>query len=210
MPGPLAPADTGSCLAKYAMGSIGLIFSDNRLKVKDIGGRVAMSKIAVIIEDLFEDVEYTEPAESFRSAGHELVHVGLEKGKTVKGKKKDAEARIDLSVGQASVDDFDALLIPGGYSPDQLRIDEKAVAFVRDFVNSGKPVFSICHAPQLLITADVIRGRTITGYTSIVQDIKNAGARFIDQEVVEDGNLISSRNPNDLPAFCKAALSKLG
>ncbi|RJQ87555.1 MAG: type 1 glutamine amidotransferase [Desulfobacteraceae bacterium] len=168
-----------------------------------------MRKIAVIITDYFEDVEYTEPAEAFRSAGHELVHVGLEKGKTVKGKNMTAEVRIDQAVGDASVGDFDALLIPGGYSPDRLRVNEKAVAFARSFVNSGKPVFAICHAPQLLITADVIRGRKITGYTSIIQDIKNAGAEFIDREVVEDENLISSRNPNDIPAFCKAALARL-
>jgi protease I len=168
-----------------------------------------MSKIAVIITDLFEDVEYTEPAEAFRKAGHELVHVGLKEGVTVKGKKQGTAVHIDRSVSKVSVDDFDALLIPGGYSPDQLRVDENAVSFVRSFVNGGKPVFSICHAPQLLITADVIRGKKITGYTSIIQDIKNAGAHFVDQEVVKDGNLISSRNPEDIPAFTKAALAQL-
>jgi protease I len=168
-----------------------------------------MSKVAVIIDDLFEDVEYTEPAEAFRSAGHEIVHVGIENGKTVKGKKKGTEVRIDRAVDEARVDDFDALLIPGGYSPDKLRVHDSAVGFVRTFVNSGKPVFSICHAPQILITADVIRGRMITGYKSVIQDIKNAGAEFVDQEVVEDGNLISSRNPDDIPAFTKAALARL-
>lgn len=168
-----------------------------------------MSNIAVIITDLFEDVEYTEPAEAFRSAGHELIHVGLKKGNTVKGKKKETPVKIDTAVDEASVDDFDALLIPGGYSPDQLRADEKAVGFVRSFMESGKPVFSICHGPQLLITADVIRGKKITGYKSIIQDIRNAGAEFVDQEVVEDGNLISSRNPGDIPAFIKASLAKL-
>ena len=168
-----------------------------------------MSKIAVIIGDYFEDVEYTEPAKSFKSAGHEIIHVGLEKGKTVKGKKKETPVKIDQSVKEVSVDDFDALLIPGGFSPDNLRVDENAVSFVRSFVKSEKPVFAICHAPQILITADVVRGRKVTGYKSIVQDIKNAGAQFIDQEVVEDGNLISSRNPNDIPAFIKASLARL-
>ena len=168
-----------------------------------------MSRIAVIITDYFEDVEYTEPAIAFQKAGHELVHVGIESGKTVRGKKKETPVKIDMAVSEASPDDFDALLIPGGYSPDQLRVDEKAVRFAGSFVKSGKPVFSICHAPQLLITADVLRGRKITGYTSIIQDIKNAGAEFIDKEVVEDGNLISSRNPNDIPAFIKAALTRL-
>jgi protease I len=168
-----------------------------------------MSKIAVIITDMFEDVEYTGPADGFRKAGHELVHVGLEKGRTVKGKNKATPVEIDQGIGEVSVKDFDALLIPGGYSPDKLRVDPKAVEFAGAFVKSGKPVYCICHGPQLLITADVLRGRKVTGYQSIIQDIKNAGAEFIDQEVVEDGNLISSRNPNDIPAFTRAALARL-
>jgi len=168
-----------------------------------------MSRIAVIITDLFEDSEYTDPACAFKEAGHTIVHVGLKTGQIVKGKKQDTPVKIDVAVGECGVKDFDALLIPGGYSPDKLRVDEKAVAFAGDFVASGKPVFSICHGPQLLITADVLRGRTVTGWRSIVQDIKNAGARFLDQEVVEDGNLISSRHPGDLPAFIKACLAAL-
>jgi len=168
-----------------------------------------MSKIAVIIANLFEDSEYTEPAKEFRNAGHELVHVGLKPGETVKGKKKGTPVRIEKSFEDISTGDFDALLIPGGYSPDQLRADDRAVQFVREFVESGKPVFAICHAPQILITADVIRGRKVTGWKSIIQDIKNAGADFLDQEVVEDGNLISSRHPGDLPAFIEASLNHL-
>jgi protease I len=165
--------------------------------------------IAVIIDDFFEDVEYAQPAAAFKKAGHTLVHVGLQKGKIVIGKKRGAKVRIDEAVKDVSVEYFDALLIPGGYSPDKLRVDEDAVQFVRDFVKSGKPVFFICHAPQLLITAKVLKGRKITGWKSIIQDIKNAGAIFLDQEVVEDGNLISSRSPQDLPAFIKASLEKL-
>ncbi|MFO7554978.1 MAG: type 1 glutamine amidotransferase domain-containing protein [Desulfobacterales bacterium] len=168
-----------------------------------------MSKIAVIITDLFEDSEYTEPAEAFKKAGHELIHVGLEEGKTVKGKKEETPVKIDEAVKNVSVADFDALLIPGGYSPDKIRVDQDAVQFTKEFVQSGKPVFLICHAAQLLITADVLRGRKVTGYTSIVQDIKNAGAEYFDQEVVEDGNLISSRHPGDLPKFIETSLKKL-
>ena len=168
-----------------------------------------MSHIAVIITDMFEDSEYTEPAIAFKNAGHSLTHVGLEAGKTVKGKKVNTPVEIEESVYRASVDDFDALLIPGGYSPDQLRVDEHAVKFTKDFMESGKPVFAICHAGQLLITADVIRGRKMTGWKSIVQDIKNAGAEFFDQEVVEDKNLVSSRHPGDLPAFIEACLKRL-
>jgi protease I len=169
-----------------------------------------MSKIAVIITDMFEDSEYTEPAKGFREAGHELVHVGLKSGEVVKGKKENTPVRIDKSVEEVSIDDFDALLIPGGYSPDKLRVDEKAVQFAGDFLKSGKPVFVICHGPQLLITADVLKGRKITGWKSIVQDLKNAGADFVDREVVEDENLISSRHPGDLPAFVEASLKRLG
>ena len=168
-----------------------------------------MSKVAVIITNMFEDSEYTEPAKAFIDAGHQLVHVGLEAGQTVKGKKAGTQVKIDQSVAGVSVDDFDALLIPGGYSPDQLRADEEAVRFAGDFFKSGKPVFAICHGPQLLITADVLKGRKVTGWKSIVQDIKNAGADFVDQEVVEDGNLISSRHPGDLPAFIQASLKRL-
>ena len=168
-----------------------------------------MSQIAIILTDMFEDSEYTEPAKAFLDAGHTLVHIGLEAGATVHGKKKHTAVTIDKAVKNATPDQFDALLIPGGYSPDKLRADEEAVRFAADFVNSGKPVFAICHAAQLLITADVLRGRRITGYTSIAQDIRNAGARYLDEEVVRDGNLISSRHPGDLPAFIDAALQRL-
>jgi len=168
-----------------------------------------MSKVAVVITDMFEDSEYTEPAEAFKKAGHELVHIGLKSGVTVKGKKEETPVKIDKTFDEVEVADFDALLIPGGYSPDHLRAHEEPVKFVKEFMESGKTVCSICHAPQLLITAQVLKGRKITGWKSIVQDIKNAGAEFIDKEVVEDGNLISSRSPADLPAFIQACSRKL-
>jgi protease I len=168
-----------------------------------------MSTIAVLITDMFEDVEYIQPAKAFQNAGHRLVHVGLKKGSTVHGKKEKTPVAIERAVSEVTPDDFDALFIPGGYSPDKLRVDEDAVRFAREFIRSGKPIFAICHAPQLLITADVLKGRKVTGWKSIVQDIKNAGAEYIDAEVVEDGNLISSRSPRDIPAFVKAALNKL-
>jgi protease I len=168
-----------------------------------------MATIAAIIADMFEDSEYTEPARAFRKAGHTVVNVGLKKGKTVRGKKKGTAVTVERAVQDVSVDGFDALLIPGGYSPDILRAHDDVVQFVKEFIDSGKPVFAICHAPQLLITAQVLKGRRITGWKSIIQDIKNAGAEFVDEEVVEDGNLISSRSPADLPAFIKASLQRL-
>lgn len=168
-----------------------------------------MAHIAVIIDDMFEDSEYTEPAKAFKEAGHQLTHIGLKKNTRVKGKNRGTKATIDQAVNDVSVEDFDALLIPGGYSPDHLRADEAAVEFVKKFFESNKPVFAICHGPQLLITAQVLKGRKVTGWKSIIQDIKNAGAQFLDQEVVEDGNLISSRHPGDLPMFISASLKRL-
>ncbi|MEM5790241.1 MAG: type 1 glutamine amidotransferase domain-containing protein [Syntrophobacteraceae bacterium] len=168
-----------------------------------------MNKIAVIIGPDFEDSEYTKPAEAFRNAGYELVHIGVGKGETVKGKKQGTPVQIDMDAKEANVREFVALLIPGGYSPDKLRAHDEPVRFVAEFMEADKPVFSICHAPQLLISARKLDGRKITGWKSIIQDIKNAGAEFIDSEVVEDGNLISSRNPSDIPAFVEASLRKL-
>lgn len=158
---------------------------------------------------MFEDVEYTEPAKAFLKAGHDLVHVGLTAGDTVHGKKDRTPVTIDRAASGVSADDFDALFIPGGYSPDKLRAHDAPVEFVRAFVESGKPVLAICHAPQLMITAQVLRGRKITGWKSVAQDIRNAGADYIDREVVVDGNLVSSRQPDDIPAFIEASLAKL-
>ncbi len=170
---------------------------------------MVMSRIAVLITDMFEDVEYTEPAGAFREAGHDLVHVGLDAGETVHGKKEQTPVTIDRAASDVSPDDFDALFIPGGYSPDKLRAHDAPVEFVRRFVESGKPVLSICHAPQLLITAQVLEGRKIAGWKSVAQDIRNAGAEYVDREVVVDGNIVSSRQPGDIPAFIEASLAKL-
>ncbi len=169
-----------------------------------------MAVVAVIIEEMFEDVEYTRPAKAFSDAGHTLVHLGLEAGRVVKGKKEQTPVTVERAVEDADVTEYDALLIPGGYSPDKLRAHEAPVRFVRHFMESEKPIFAICHAPQLLITADLLSGRRVTGWRSIAQDIKNAGAQFEDREVVEDGNLISSRGPADLDAFVDACLRRLG
>jgi protease I len=168
-----------------------------------------MAKIAVIIANMFEDSEYSEPVQSFQQAGHEIIHVGFRAGDTVKGLKRGTPVKIDAEVKDLSIAGFDALLIPGGYSPDGLRADPEAVRFTREFVESGKPVFVICHGPQLLISAHVLKGKKITGWKSIKDDIINAGAEFIDKDVVEDGNIISSRSPADIPAFIKASLKKL-
>jgi protease I len=167
-----------------------------------------LSRIAVIITDMFQDIEYQKPADAFRKAGHEIVHVGLRAGSEVKG-EHGAVVKIDTAVSDASVNDFDALFIPGGYSPDKLRVNPDAVRFAKEFMTSNKPVFAICHAAQLLITAEVLKGRRVTGWMSISQDIKNAGAEWVDAEVVVDKNLVSSRKPDDIPAFIREALAML-
>jgi protease I len=168
-----------------------------------------MKKIAVLIGKDFEDSEYTQPAEAFKQARYELVHLGLNKGETVIGKKQKTPVEIDMDVNLADHREFEALLIPGGYSPDNLRAHEGPVKFVKEFMDSRKPVFAICHGPQLLISARKLEGFTATGYRSIVEDMKYAGAKYVDKEVVVDGNLVTSRQPSDLPAFIDGSLKML-
>lgn len=167
-----------------------------------------MSTIAALVGQGFEDVEYTKPAEAFRNAGHRVIVVGKAAGEEVKG-KHGTSVRVERSAGEIAPDRFEALFIPGGHSPDNLRIDPAVVEFVRQFVESGKPIFAICHAPQLLINARVLQGRRIAGWPSLRVDIENAGARYVDEPVVEDGNIVSSRMPADIPVFVEASLRRL-
>lgn len=168
-------------------------------------------KIAVLITDEFEDSEYTSPADAFTQAGHKVVTIEKRAGNKVRGKRGQATVTIDKSIDDVTPEQFDALLLPGGHSPDSLRGDDRFVAFTRRFAESGKPIFAICHGPQLLISADIIRGRRLTAAKSIVADVKNAGAEFYDEAViVDDEQLVTSRTPDDLPAFNRAALRLLG
>ena len=159
-----------------------------------------------------ERVELTEPWDAVTEAGHTAVLLSPEPGEVQLFDHLDkAETRpVDQPVGDASVDDFDALVLPGGVAnPDALRMDAGAVAFIRDFVASGKPVAAICHAPWTLVEAGVVDGKRLTSWPSLQTDLRNAGGTWVDQEVVTDGNLITSRNPDDLPAFTKALLGSL-
>ncbi|MFL2122295.1 type 1 glutamine amidotransferase domain-containing protein [Marinilactibacillus psychrotolerans] len=167
-------------------------------------------KVATVITKLFEDVEFTSPKEELEKAGHKVVTIGFNAGETVEGKKGKASVTIDKSIDDVSPEDFDALLIPGGFSPDQLRKDERFLNFNRSFSNNKKPIFSICHGPQLLINAEVVKGKDITSVSQVAIDLKNAGANFHDKEVViDDSGLISSRTPDDLPAFNEAMVNAL-
>lgn len=169
-----------------------------------------MAKIATVIHDLFEDSEFTSPKAALEKAGHEVVTIGLEPGTEVVGKKGEAKVSIDHGINDVNPEDYDALLIPGGYSPDKLRANDQMLEFTRHFSNVEKPIFSICHAPQLLVNADVLRGKDITSVKQVAVDVKNAGANFIDQAVVIDkSGLISSRTPDDLPEFNQAIVKAL-
>ena len=166
-------------------------------------------KVAFIMDEMFEDSEFRVPFDRLKDAGHEPVIVGLEAGKAIEGKKGDEKVTTDVAIGQVSPDEFDGLVIPGGYSPDKIRTDEKMVELTRSIAGSGKPVAAICHAGWMLAEADVIKGKTVTSWPSIKTDLVNAGANWVDQEVVEDGNIITSRKPDDLEAFSKAFLVQL-
>jgi len=159
-----------------------------------------------------ERVELTEPWAAVVEAGGSPVLLSPERGEvqTFDHLDKAETLPVDKAVKDADLADYDALVLPGGVAnPDALRLDGDAVGFIRDFVGTGKPVAAICHAPWTLVEAGVLQGRTLTSWPSLRTDITNAGATWVDQQVVKDGNLITSRNPDDLPAFTKALLDAL-
>jgi protease I len=162
-------------------------------------------KIAFLATDMFEQVELTEPWKALEEAGAELELVSLKEGEIQGFSHYDCADtfKVDRRVKDVGADDYDALVLPGGVgNPDTLRTNEDAVRFVREFFDTGKPVGAICHAPWMLVEADVARGRTFTSYRSIRTDVRNAGGNWVDEEVVLDGAMITSRSPRDLPAFC--------
>jgi protease I len=168
-----------------------------------------MGQVAMIIDDMFEDSEMRVPYERLTEAGYDVVLVGREGGKRLRGKRGKETITTDEGISDVSASQFDALVIPGGFSPDRLRTDERMVALTRALAQAGKPVAAVCHAGSMLIEAGLASGRTLTSWESIKTDLINAGARWVDGEVVEDGNLITSRKPDDLPAFCAALLRQL-
>jgi deglycase len=168
-----------------------------------------MAKVAFIVDEMFEDSEFRLPYDRVKEQGHQPTVVGLEKNKKLQGKKGDETITTEAGIDEVRPDSFDALVIPGGYSPDKIRTNEKMVAFTRSMVEAGKPVAAVCHAGWMLAEADVLKGKTVTSWPSIKTDLVNAGAEWVDQEVVEDGNIITSRNPGDLEAFSKTLLSQL-
>ncbi|SMO80759.1 type 1 glutamine amidotransferase domain-containing protein [Gracilimonas mengyeensis] len=161
-------------------------------------------KVAILATNGFEEVELTNPREALHEAGAETHIISPESG-SIKSWATDQwgdDFDVDVALENASAEEYDSLLLPGGVlNPDQLRMNDDAIEFVRSFFKDGKPVAAICHGPQILIDAEVLQGRELTSYPSIKNDLKNAGARWVDNEVVVDQGLTTSRTPDDLPAF---------
>lgn len=162
-------------------------------------------RIACVLGPMFEDSEFQKPYDALKEDGHEVVVIGKEAGEELKGDKGKVSFKPEKSIDEVKADEFDALLIPGGVSPDKLRADERFVQFVSQFFKSSKPIFAICHGPQLLLTADCYKGYKLTAWKTIQGDLRKAGADVVDEEVVVDHNVVSSRMPDDIPAFIREA-----
>jgi protease I len=173
----------------------------------DLNGK----RVAFLAADMVEQVELTEPWKAIEQAGGTPELVSLEEGEIQAFNHYDKADtfKVDRTVDEVTADDYDALVQPGGVgNPDTLRMDENAVRFVRDLIEAGKPAAVICHGPWVLVEADVVRGRTLTSFPSLKTDIRNAGGSWVDEEVVNDDGIITSRNPDDLPAFCKTLVEE--
>ena len=173
---------------------------------EDLNGK----KIAIIAAEGVEEVELVKPREAVENAGAETELLSIDEGEiqSVNGDLNKSETyAVDKLVADASVEDYDGVILPGGVlNPDKLRVEESVIGFLQDFFKTGKPVGVICHGPWTLVEADLVRDRKITSYPSVKTDIVNAGGNWVDEEVVVDEGLVSSRNPDDLPAFCAALI----
>jgi len=174
-------------------------------------------RVAILATQGFEQVELTKPKEALEKAGAKVDVIapesGIKSGKIKGWNTKDwgDSVKADLELSKAKADSYDALVLPGGVmNPDKLRMDPQAVAFVKSFVSAGKPIAAICHGPWTLIEADAVRGKTITSWPSLQTDLRNAGANWVDQEVAEDKGLITSRKPDDIPAFNQRMIEVFG
>jgi protease I len=168
-------------------------------------GKLDGKKIAFLFTDGVEQVELDKPAEAVKEAGGEVDYISLDEGEIQAFNHLDhaGKIQVDKKVADVSADDYDGLVLPGGVAnPDFLRADADAVDFVRSFVEGAKPIGAICHGPWTLVEADVVKGRTLTSFPSLQTDIRNAGGNWVDEEVHVDEGLVTSRNPDDLPAFC--------
>ena len=175
--------------------------------------KLSGKRVAILATDGVEEVELVEPRKALEAAGARTSLVSPQRDR-IKAWRHDHwgnELRVDVPLEQARADDFDALLLPGGViNPDKLRMNERAVRFVKSFFQAGKPVAAICHGPWMLVEADVVRGRTVTSWASLHTDLRNAGADWVDREVVTDEGLVTSRKPDDIPAFNRKMIEEFG
>jgi protease I len=174
-----------------------------------VGGRLTGKRIALFIEDGYEAREVTEPLSALRSEGADVVLIGPSTTATYRDKTGSQTITAQLTAGAARMRDFDALVIPGGHAPDKMRMRHAMVDMAVEAMAAAKPVAAICHGPQVLISANVLRGRTLTCWPSIAIDVQNAGGLYVDRPVVRDGNLITSRKVDDIPAFTEAIVEAL-
>ncbi|HTL35524.1 MAG TPA: type 1 glutamine amidotransferase domain-containing protein [Kofleriaceae bacterium] len=168
-----------------------------------------MARIAFVVGEDFEDSEFKVPYDELRGAGHDVEVLGAKAGETMKGKKGKEEIAIQAATAERDPLSYDVVVIPGGYSPDHLRMNKDVVKFVGGAVRGGKLIAAVCHGPQLLIEADAVEDKKLTSWPSVRTDLLNAGAKWVDKEVVIDGKLITSRKPEDLPAFVSAIREQL-
>ena len=166
-------------------------------------------RIAILAEEDFEDSELIEPLRAMKDAGAKVVIVGSGSQESYRGKRGEVTIKVDIAADKVSAEDFDAIIVPGGYAPDKMRLHQPMIDLVRKAHDSGKVIAAICHGPQLLTSADIVRGRRVTSWPSVAVDLRNAGANWVDEPLVQDGNLITSRKPADLPRFNKAIIEAL-
>lgn len=167
-------------------------------------------RVAILVEQDYEDSELAEPLKALQDVGAEIVLVGSRANETYKGKKGTVAVTSDSTADRLNPADFDAVVIPGGYAPDKMRLSQPMIDFVRKAYEQGKVIAAVCHGPQLLISADIVRGHTLTCWPSLIVDVRNAGGNYVDEPVVRDRNLITSRKPADLPQFNDAIIEALG
>lgn len=168
-----------------------------------------MAKVAFLLASGFEDSEMKNPYEAIKGAGHETLIIGEKKGAVCIGKKNTVSYTIDLAVSEADAATFAAAVIPGGSAPEELRVNEDVVKFVKELNHNDKVIAGICHGPQVMISANILGGKTSTSYIGIRDDVINSGAEYVDDEVVVSQNIITSRTPKDEPAFIREILEKL-
>jgi protease I len=166
-------------------------------------------RIAILAEEDFEDSELMEPLRAMKDVGARVIIVGSGSHETYNGKRGKAKIKVDTTADKVNIRDFDAVIIPGGYAPDKMRLHQPMIDLVKAAYDSGKLVAAVCHGPQMLISAGIVKGRRVTSWPSVAIDLKNAGANWVDEPVVKDGNLITSRKPSDLPRFNKAIIDAL-